>query len=152
MWLPMDVGNGATSCSVGDGNGKLDVFIFLGNLTLFVVGLLCIFFVHVIIVSGVEATWLCKVRPCRLWGISECTISGYRFTVAGISILFVRIQSSSSERQGLQVERRTPLPTVTLSARSGVTWRNPHLRWLEMICTYAEVNDVLVSSSFVFVK
>lgn len=70
LWWPAEIGEDIASeeCIVDAGASELGALVFVGNLALVVGILLGVFFLHVVIVSGVEAYWLTKVRrrPLRL--------------------------------------------------------------------------------------
>ncbi len=63
LWWPAEIGEDIASeeCAF-DAGGDLGALVFVGNLLLVVGILLGIFLLHVLIVSGVEAFWLTKVR------------------------------------------------------------------------------------------
>ncbi|CAM9789606.1 unnamed protein product [Ectocarpus fasciculatus] len=64
LWWPAEIGQNIASdeCAFEAGASGIGALIFVGNLALVIGILLAIFFIHVAVVSGVEALWLTKRR------------------------------------------------------------------------------------------
>lgn len=64
LWWPAQVAEDLVSdgCTFGAGADDIGPLVFIGNLALVVGTLLGILLLHVVVISGVEAHWLCKVR------------------------------------------------------------------------------------------
>ena len=67
LWWPAEVGRDIApdECAYDAEASELSALVFVGNLVLVVGILLGVFLLHILVVSGVEALWLTKVRePC----------------------------------------------------------------------------------------
>lgn len=62
LWWPADIAEWITGCSFEGDPREIDALMFVGNVILVVGILVCIFAVHLVVVSGVEAYWLAKVK------------------------------------------------------------------------------------------
>ena len=64
LWWPAEIGEDIASeeCVFDAGASELGALVFVGNLILVVGILLGVFLLHIVLVSGVEAYWLTKVR------------------------------------------------------------------------------------------
>ena len=70
LWWPAEVGNhiAPEECAYDAEASELGPSVFVGNLVLVVGILLGVFLLHILVVSGVEALWLTKVKGTFLLG------------------------------------------------------------------------------------
>lgn len=61
LWIPLNPAIDLDTCNLEDSEGGLGLLVFMGNLALVIAILLGVFFLHVTVVSGVEAYWLWRV-------------------------------------------------------------------------------------------
>lgn len=113
--MPVNVGNSEAACEFGDGVDTIGVLIFVGILLLFIGGLLCIFLFHVTVVSGVEATWLSKVRQPRWCSVARCPIRGHHFILESLFVLFVILHKIPDKRHSRRSDRRVEVLAIILS-------------------------------------
>lgn len=64
LWWPADIAEGVVSdsCAFDKGVSDIGALVFVGNFALVVIILSSIFLLHVMVISGVEAFWMAKVR------------------------------------------------------------------------------------------